>query len=252
MYPLPTPYNSYCLDDGDCLVLSYNPVDMQQVHHRTHTPFQSDDTTALEDTVEFLDEQEQEKLLEELWLQNEKSNRFIQRPGTGGSLSVCNVRALQPTLVCLINHFPSYVAYWVGPSGSLSSGAPIIPIPTAIPQPSIISFPHLAVACSILSLYSSIYTLLNTCRLSLRELFSSISAHRGLGAPPPAAVIVTGCLGLTSPLMAFLEKTAWLEIGFWTIPLLVLLLDFSAVQMMRQVEANFGELDRARYKFKAV
>ncbi|KAI9030982.1 hypothetical protein CLU79DRAFT_732363 [Phycomyces nitens] len=202
---------------------------MDSLHHRLHASPHSDDE------AEYLDEQEQEKLLQELWIQNEKSNLFIQR-------GLVLIGFLVSTI---------YVAFSVEILYS-QSGLPLIPIPTSIPQTSTIVFPRVAAALSILSLYASIYTLLTTCRLSVLEALWKTPAHRGLGGLNIKGAVITSGLALTSPLLAFLGQTSWVELGFWTIPLLVLLLDFSAYQMMCQVEANFGDLEKARYKFKAV
>ncbi|KAL0095943.1 hypothetical protein J3Q64DRAFT_1705481 [Phycomyces blakesleeanus] len=202
---------------------------MDSLHHRLHASPHSDDE------AEYLDEQEQEKLLQELWIQNEKSNLFIQR-------GLILIGFLVSTI---------YVAFSFEILYS-QSGLPLIPIPTSIPQTSTIFFPRAAAVLSILSLYASIYTLLTTCRLSVLEALWKTPAHRGLGSLDLKGAAVTSALALTSPLLALLGQTSWVELGFWTIPLLVLLLDFSAYHMMCQVEANFGDLEKARYKFKAV
>ncbi|KAL0080656.1 hypothetical protein F4703DRAFT_1870464 [Phycomyces blakesleeanus] len=230
---------------------------MDSLHHRLHASPHSDDE------AEYLDEQEQEKLLQELWIQNEKSNLFIQSFFIYSSiyLSIVYIYIRYAHQVLLTNlHALLYMCVYIQISYVAfsfeilysQSGLPLIPIPTSIPQTSTIFFPRAAAVLSILSLYASIYTLLTTCRLSVLEALWKTPAHRGLGSLDLKGAAVTSALALTSPLLALLGQTSWVELGFWTIPLLVLLLDFSAYHMMCQVEANFGDLEKARYKFKAV
>ncbi|KAF7728668.1 hypothetical protein EC973_005705 [Apophysomyces ossiformis] len=73
--------------------------------------------------------------------------------------------------------------------------------------------------------------------------------HRGLGPLDMTGVGLTLVAGSVSPLMA-LVNTTWVELVYWFLPLAVLGLILLAIHMMRQVENNFDDLEKSRYKYK--
>ncbi|KAI9490528.1 hypothetical protein BDB00DRAFT_875267 [Zychaea mexicana] len=195
-------------------------------------------TTHPEDESEFLDEEEQERLLDELREQNEKSNLGIQR-------GIIVIGILVSTI---------YAIFFYDLATSKVLSVPRIPMPLMQqPIPSLIPVPEFAAMMSMVSLYTSIYTFATTCKLSALEIIwlKEPTPSRGIGQVNILTASLAGFAGIVSPCIALLDmQTSTLEIAFWSVPLLVLGLMLLGLRMMVQVEGKIADLDKARYKYK--
>lgn len=134
------------------------------------------------------------------------------------------------------------------PSTFLS--VPHIPNPfNAIPA--VTPAPELSATTSIVSLYGAIFTFARACRLTAMQIiWSSPPPNRGISKVNIYTAGPAACIGLIAPSIALYGGVPWLELGFWSIPFLVLGMMTFAIHMMIQVENNIDDLDKARYKYK--
>ncbi|KAI9316289.1 hypothetical protein BX666DRAFT_1949181 [Dichotomocladium elegans] len=198
----------------------------------------SSSTKNPEDEAEFLDEQEQDQLVQDLKAQNERSNLAIQR----GMILI-------GILVSAIYAIFLYDAIF--PSSFLS--VPRIPIPFN-PAPVTLPSPVLAASTSILSLYSAIFAFARAVRLSAPEIICfgpTPSPDRGLGTMSARVAGLSAMAALVAPLIALWDGSIpALEFIFWLVPLLVLGMKALAIHMMLQVDSKIIELEKAKYKYK--
>jgi len=181
--------------------------------------------TNAEDEAEFLDDQEQDKIINELRDKNAKSNKSILQ-------GLAGLSALVSVLYFL------YTWDYLQPSQPLSM--PVVPIPTDPPTHSVASFPLISVASSIITLGVLVYYILTYKDLSETTPAAEAASFRIL-----QTAAGTGLVGVLLAL-----GTSWVELLFWALPLLVVLLDFTALRMMREVENGVRELENAKYNFK--
>ncbi|KAI9247503.1 hypothetical protein BDA99DRAFT_526045 [Phascolomyces articulosus] len=198
--------------------------------------FQSKNTPNPEDESEFLDEEEQERLLNELREQNERSNLAIQR-------GIILIGVLVSTI---------YAIFFYDLATAKVLSVPRIPVPLAQPIPSMIPVPEFAAMMSLVSIYTSIYTFATACRLSALEIvWKQPSLSRGMtGQVNVLTASLAGFSGVISPCIALWDMGSTIEIIFWSIPLFVLILMLLSLRMMVQVEGKIDDLDKARYKYK--
>ncbi|KAI8336662.1 hypothetical protein BC941DRAFT_514096 [Chlamydoabsidia padenii] len=184
-----------------------------------------------EDQTEFLDEQEQESLLQDLRKQNEQSNLLIQ----------CGLLFIG-VLVSAI-----FIVYLY----EIQTTA-ILPFPfLSTPIVSQIKYPHLGILLSILSIMVSMLNLMLTCRVTPSDIIRMTPSHRGMGRLDLGTGIGSAVTGSIMPLACLVnDKVVWMEVVFWSLPLMMLTMDLLAITMMGQVEANFTELEKSRYKYK--
>ncbi|KAI8355630.1 hypothetical protein EDC96DRAFT_576924 [Choanephora cucurbitarum] len=176
-----------------------------------------------EDENEFLDEEEQEKLLKELSEQNDSANLSIQR----GLVTVGFI------LLALFFH--------VLLQGDQNIIVPISQLytPTTIK----IQSPQIASACSILSILLSIITLILSSLLPVIP-FAPIQTHEKNTLFGYAA-LVTAAL----PILQSIQST-WIELVFWSLPAFLIVMYYSAYTMIRQVNMGIMELEESKYKYK--
>ncbi|RUS31571.1 hypothetical protein BC938DRAFT_477545 [Jimgerdemannia flammicorona] len=186
-----------------------------------------------EDEAEYLDEQvlflcpfsEQDKIINQLREKNEKSNKSITR-------GLAGLSALVSILYVL------YIWEYFQPSQLLSM--PVVPIPTNPPTESTTSFPLISGFSSITTLGLSFYYILTFKDLSAMtpstETASSNILRASLGT------------GLVTVLLAL--RTSWVELLFWAMPLMVVMLYAGALKMMREVDNSVRELEKSKYNFK--
>ncbi|KAG2177816.1 hypothetical protein INT43_003063 [Umbelopsis isabellina] len=193
-------------------------------------------STPLEDQAEFLDEQEQERLVSDLRKENEKSNRSIQRGLAGLSILVSSLYLL-------------FLKELIYPAQALA--VPMIPIPSREPITSETNYPGFAATISLVSLALSFYIILLNSGLSVLSLAKSVvSKDVEQGTPQSASLVVMGniIVSLIPPLLSY--SVSLKELIFWTLPLLVLLMDLLALQMMDNVNQELGGLESSKYKYK--
>ncbi|KAI9289556.1 hypothetical protein BC943DRAFT_314626 [Umbelopsis sp. AD052] len=193
-------------------------------------------STAPEDQAEFLDEQEQERLVSDLRIENDKSNRSIQRGLAGLSVLVSSLYLL-------------YLKELLFPPNDLS--APMIPIPSSEPITSETYYPGTAAIVSLISLYLSLYVVLLNAGLSVIDLAkSALSKDVPQGSPQSAFRVIIVNLVVSWIPMLVSHSVSGKELIFWAIPFFVVLMDLFALQMMENVNLEFAGLDNARYKYK--
>ncbi|ORZ02550.1 hypothetical protein BCR43DRAFT_481719 [Syncephalastrum racemosum] len=194
-----------------------------------------------EDEAEYLDEEEQERLLQDLRRQNESSNLTIQRGMILVGILVSSIYSI--FLYDLV--FSSHATFYV----------PHIPVPFwGSPVASLMPAPELASMTSIACLYVSVYAFIHTCRLNAREAFLLQTPPEGRGLAPLGShripIALSVILGSVAPIIALYDRASAIEVVFWLLPLLVLGLDVLALRMMRQVDEKIEALDKTRYSFK--
>jgi hypothetical protein len=92
--------------------------------------------------------------------------------------------------------------------------------------------------------------LLNSGLSVLSLAKSVVSKEIEHGTPESSSLVVLGNLivSLIPPLLSY--GVSLKELIFWAIPLLVLLLDLLALQMMDNVNQEFVGLESSKYKYK--
>ncbi|KAI8349659.1 hypothetical protein BD560DRAFT_410100 [Blakeslea trispora] len=171
-----------------------------------------------EDENEFLDEEEQEKLLQELNEQNDHANTNIQR-----GLVMIGLIMLAPFLQVLLQD---------------GNTLPISLHPSTIQTAS----PHLASTCSLFSILLSIITLVLSSSVPIFPHLSIQSDY-------------TTQFGWAAAILALMpifqaRQSSWIEFGFWCLPLFVVFMYYSAFVMIRQVSVGIKELEKSRYRYK--
>ncbi|CAO3675599.1 unnamed protein product [Umbelopsis vinacea] len=189
-----------------------------------------------EDQTEFLNEQEQERLVSDLRTENEKSNRSIQRGLAGLSVLVSSL-------------FLLYLKELSYPAHELST--PMIPIPSSEPITSETNYPATAAITSLVSLALSLYVIILTSGLSVVSLAKSlISKQVEQGTPQSSFKVILVNLVVSWIPMIVSYGVSRKELIFWAIPFLVLLMDLLALQMMENVNQEFVGLEQSKYKYK--
>ncbi|ORX58773.1 hypothetical protein DM01DRAFT_1381439 [Hesseltinella vesiculosa] len=190
----------------------------------------------VDEQVEYLDEQEQEELLQDLRNENDKSNLFIQM----GLLFV-------DALVCAI-----FLVFEYDVQTHESRHQPLyLPFPfLSTPVFSRFSYPGLGVLLSLAAIVCSMVTMVLTCRLTLKEMLQLTSSHKGVGPFHRQAAVAAASVSSVIPLAAMFIRLEWIELVFWCLPWLVLMMNALAIRMMRQVQDSFTALEKSRYKFK--
>ncbi|KAI8142515.1 hypothetical protein BJV82DRAFT_714098 [Fennellomyces sp. T-0311] len=193
------------------------------------------ETTHPEDEAEFLDEQQQEQLLQELREQNDKSNLSIQR-------GIVFIDILVSTI---------YAIFFYDLATAEILSVPRIPVPLMEPVAALIPVPEFAAMMSIASLYASVYTFITACRLSALEvIWKQPPPGRGLAPLNVLTAGLAGFAGAVAPCMALWDMASTVELVFWSVPLGILCLNLLGWRMMQQVEGKIDDLDKARYKYK--
>jgi hypothetical protein len=109
----------------------------------------------------------------------------------------------------------------------------------------------MGILLSIGSVGVSMLNLMLTCRVTLSDFMHMTPSHRGVGQLHFGTSVAAVVTGSVMPLICLLNSTiTWIEVAFWSLPLMMLVMDFLAITMMGQVEANFTELEKSRYKYK--
>ncbi|KAI9477860.1 MAG: hypothetical protein EXX96DRAFT_568469 [Benjaminiella poitrasii] len=182
-----------------------------------------------EDEAEFLDEEDQEKLIQELREQNDGANLNIQR----GLIFVgCMMSVLFFNIL-------------------LQKGSSII-IPISqiyIPTESAIISPKFAAITSNLSIFSAIFTLILSSRISLFSQHIECRIKNVISVKN--AIIVTIFTGSIAPIMS-LKSTSVIEFIFWLIPCILIIMYSIALYMINQVYDGLDELEGSKYKYKGV
>lgn len=133
----------------------------------------------------------------------------------------------------------------------LPLGAPRIPMPFVGYVPTFNPAPEASAVTSIISIYVSIYTFIRASRLKPAEVFwASPAENRGIDKVNLIPALISGALASIGPALALYDGASAIEIFFWCIPILVLIMCVSAIRMMLQVEGKLEALDKARYKYK--
>ncbi|KAL7318479.1 hypothetical protein PS15m_001718 [Mucor circinelloides] len=174
-----------------------------------------------EEETEFLDEEEQEKLLQELREQNDTANMHIQ---------------IGLVIIGLL------VAALFGSVLLQRSSIPTIPIADIFEStPSVLTSPKFAVFCSLISIFLSILTLLASSRVKMATLPQLPLQYIG------SAAIITGTI---SPLMSLFSNATLIELFFWAIPIVLMMMYYFAFHMINQVYQGLDELEGSKYKYK--
>ncbi|KAI8966971.1 hypothetical protein BDF20DRAFT_903504 [Mycotypha africana] len=189
--------------------------------------------TNAEDEVEFLDEEEQERLLQELREQNMKANILIQRGlvviGCIISLLFLNVIFDNQELIVIPISYIHTIKY------------------------SSIRSPKIAAVLSIISILSSVLSLISASKIKILD--RKLQTHQTKTQIPihltVSAALMTGCL---SPLMTLLQHkdSSIAEFIFWLIPLILSFMYYSAFTMMSSVNTGIDALELSKYKYKSV
>ncbi|CAO3633705.1 unnamed protein product [Cunninghamella blakesleeana] len=192
-----------------------------------------------EERPEYLDEEEQEKLLQELRTQNEKSNLIIQI----GLLFI----GILLSAIYIVYEYDTYTS-----RNKVFINRATIPFPfLSTPVVSQIMLPNIAVILSLGSILSSMALLLYTCHVSFSDIFYFAPSHRGIGSIHHISLSTSIILGSVAPLISlFSMDVTWIEFFYWSLPLGMLLMDIGAIRMMKQVEYEFTDLELRKYKFK--
>ncbi|GAA5801002.1 hypothetical protein EDC94DRAFT_696300 [Helicostylum pulchrum] len=181
----------------------------------------------VEDEAEFLDEQEQEQLLQTLRDQNNTANLTIQR---GLIIIGCIASALFFHIL-------------------FQSDTPIIPISQVFSTPtaSVLPIPTLAALSSIVSIGTSIFALVIKCKMNIFGLLESLSLKDQYTSGVVLSSIITGFM---APCMSLLYGGSMIEFIYWSVPLLVLGMFYTALYMINQVQEGLDELEKSKYKYK--
>ncbi|KAI8982696.1 hypothetical protein BDB01DRAFT_159651 [Pilobolus umbonatus] len=178
---------------------------MEGLHHRKKKE---------EERVDYLDEQEQSELIEELKRQNDKANVNIKRV-----LVIMGVI----TSVLYISLLMDTDTHPVIPISQISSHL----TPTVLPHP------KLSATLNMFAMAMSIFTLLF-----------------GLTDAPIYQLMIALITSLVVPIQCIYFHSSTIELVYWMIPLLQLLMYYSAYRMMKQVQDHLDELEKSKYNFK--
>lgn len=131
----------------------------------------------------------------------------------------------------------------------LQKGTPIIPISQVFETPTetVLKWPTLAALTSIASIGTSIFSLVIKCKMNILELLDSLCLKDQYTSGVVLASIITGSI---APLMSLFHRSEWIELIYWSIPLLVLGMYYTALHMMNGVQASLDELEKSKYKYK--
>ncbi|KAI8642422.1 hypothetical protein BD408DRAFT_416492 [Parasitella parasitica] len=174
-----------------------------------------------EEETYFLDEEEQERLLQELRKQNDIANQNIQ-------IGLVAIGLLVEAL------FGSVLLQ--------RTNIPTIPIADIFGStPSLLKSPIFAVICNLISVALAILTLLSCSRVKTKLRPRLPVQYTG-----SAAIII----GLISPFMSLFNHTTYIELFFWTIPIVLMMMYSFAIHMINQVYQGLDELEGSKYKYK--
>lgn len=154
--------------------------------------------------------------------------------------------------LCFLFCFSFIVYLYELQSSSTRLTGAVLPFPfLSSPVVSQLKYPQLGILLSIGSVLASMLNLMWTCRVTVDDLVRMTPSHRGMGPLYSGAAIVAMILGAIEPMLCtFNNNATWIEVGFWSLPMMMLIMDQLAIHMMRQVEANFTELEKSKYKYK--
>jgi hypothetical protein len=127
---------------------------------------------------------------------------------------------------------------------------PVIPISqvvSAYPIETVLSMPTLAALTSILSITVSLYALIIKCKMNIFGLLSNLSSNDQYTSGAAYLSIITG---LIAPLMSLYHGSFLIELLYWSIPLFVSIMYYTALTMMNQVQSSLEELEKSKYKYK--
>ncbi|RHZ72479.1 hypothetical protein Glove_242g31 [Diversispora epigaea] len=163
--------------------------------------------------VEILDEQEQEKVIEDLRVQNDRANNFFKK-----ALSFLSLMVMILFFIFLNDIVKS------------SSGIISIPLPTSEKILSYTPFPLISTIFSISALIFSIY-LLQAQNITIIHIY--------WGA----------FLSLVPNILA-INTTERMEKLWWGIPLGILIFDVIALFLIKDSEQDVKSLEKLKYKYK--
>lgn len=139
----------------------------------------------------------------------------------------------------------NFYSFWSCRFGSVllqRSSIPTIPIADIFEStPSTLKSPTSAVFCSLISIILSILTLLGSSRVKMATIPQLPLRYTG------SAAVTTGCI---SPLMCLFSSATSIELLFWAIPLVLIVMYYFAFHMINQVYQGLDELEGSKYKYK--
>lgn len=127
---------------------------------------------------------------------------------------------------------------------------PIIPISQVIseyPIETVLSLPTLAAITSIISISASIFALIMTSKMNMFGLLTNSSSNDQYTL---GAVYASITSGLVAPLMSLYHGSLLMELIYWSIPLFVGMMYYTAHRMIKQVQTSLEELEKSKYKYK--
>lgn len=129
------------------------------------------------------------------------------------------------------------------------SDTPIIPISQVFSTPtaSVLPIPTLAALSSIVSIGTSIFALVIKCKMNIFGLLESLSLKDQYTSGVVLSSIITGFM---APCMSLLYGGSMIEFIYWSVPLLVLGMFYTALYMINQVQEGLDELEKSKYKYK--
>ncbi|PHZ17542.1 uncharacterized protein RHIMIDRAFT_254222 [Rhizopus microsporus ATCC 52813] len=178
----------------------------------------------LENEVEYLDEVEQETLIEDLRNQNDKANLNILK----GLLVIS-------CFVCLM---------YIGVLLFQSDGPIKLPGTGTFGSTGIL---RMSATSSILSIVIAFLTLLVKCNINLFGIIDLLSINLNHTLSMGVASCILGAIG---PYMCLLYKGSRIETIFWCLPLFILFIYHIVYATMKQVQNELKELERTKYKYK--
>ncbi|CAB4378531.1 unnamed protein product [Rhizophagus irregularis] len=164
-----------------------------------------------EQVAEFLDEQEQDQIIEELRLQNERANSFFKK-----ALAFVSLMMVILYLIFLYEIMTS-------------SSNPIIPLPISEHIYSYAPYQMIATLSSIGALISSIF-LLQAPNFTMIHIY------------------VGAFLSIIPNIIAI--HTEKMEKLWWAIPLGILVFDIIALFLIKDSEQDIRSLEKLKYKYK--
>ncbi|GBC05620.1 hypothetical protein RclHR1_06310016 [Rhizophagus clarus] len=180
-----------------------------------------------ESVAEILDEQEQDKIIEELRLQNERANLFFKKALAFVSLMMMILYLIFLYEIMVLPSNPTISSHNFAEIGSPSN--PIIPLPISEHIYSYAPYQMIATLSSIGALVSSIFLLLT-------PNFTMIHIY------------VAALLSLIPNIIAI--HTEKMEKLWWAIPLGILVFDMIALFLIKDSEQDIRSLEKLKYKYK--
>lgn len=131
----------------------------------------------------------------------------------------------------------------------LQKGTPIIPISQVFSSPTetVLKLPIVAALTSIASIGTSIFALVIKCKMNILGLLDSLCLNDQYTSGVVLTSIITGSL---APLMSLYHASSLIEFIYWSVPLFILGMYYTALGMMNQVQESLEELEKSKYKYK--